>query len=77
MIAAETHFQTTLLAARERFGRAYFSLGASEKVAVDQAVIAFVASNYREITPEFLTGQESRQPVGFGIPRPESTSERS
>jgi hypothetical protein len=69
MIAAEMHFQSAILCAREMFGRGYFSLGQTEKIAVDQAVNGFVGSNYREITPEFLAGQESRQPVGFGIPK--------
>jgi hypothetical protein len=69
MIAAELHFQSALLASREMFGRGYFSLGATEKIAVDQAVIGFVGGNYRDITQEFLAGQESRQPIGFGIPR--------
>ena len=69
MIAAEMHFQTALLTSREMFGRSYFSLGQAEKIAVDQAVNGFVGSNYRDITAEFLAGQESRQPVGFGIPK--------
>lgn len=69
MIAAEMHFQSALLASREMFGRGYFSLGASEKIAVDQAVIGLVGGNFGEITPEFLAGQGPRQPVGFGIPK--------
>jgi hypothetical protein len=75
LIAAELHFQSVILAAREMFGRSYFSLGAGEKQAVDQAVIGLVGSNYRDITPEFLATPELRQPVGFGIPKePASTN---
>jgi len=64
MIAAEAHFQSTLIAAREMFGRGYFSLGQTEKIAVDQAVIGFVGSNYMELTPELLNKQQ-QNPVGF------------
>ena len=66
LIAAEMHFQSGLSAAREMFGKSYFSLGVAEKAVVDQAVITHVGSNYRDITPEFLSSQEPRQPVGFG-----------
>jgi hypothetical protein len=67
MLAAELHFQNAMVAAREMFGRSYFSLGTGEKVAVDQAVFGYVANNYKDITPDFLAGQETRQPVGFGF----------
>jgi hypothetical protein len=70
MLAAELHFQNVLSASREMFGKGYFALGIAEKAAVDQAVLNMVGSNYRDITPEFL-GQAERQPVGFGIPKPE------
>jgi len=68
MIVAEMHFQSCLLAGREMFGRGYFSLGVSEKAAVDQAVIGFVGSNYQTLTPELLAGQQAPQPVGFRAP---------
>ena len=74
MIAAELHFQSAIQVSREMFDKSYFSLGAAEKIAVDQAVHGFVGSNYREITPEFLAAQEPRQPVGFGIPKPDVPS---
>lgn len=74
MIAANSHFQTVLLASREMFGRSYFSLGPAEKAAVDQAVIGHVGSNYGAITPEFLAGPGMSQPVGFGIPRDQTPS---
>jgi hypothetical protein len=42
MIAAELHALTGLTAAREMYGKSYFSLGFGEKAAVDQAVIGMV-----------------------------------
>jgi deoxyxylulose-5-phosphate synthase len=38
-IAAELHFLNGMTAAREMFGKSYFSLGLSEKIAVDQAAV--------------------------------------
>lgn len=67
MLAAELHFQSTLLVAREMYGRGYFALGVGERAVVDQTVFGHVASNYTAITPEFLAGQASTQPMGFGI----------
>jgi hypothetical protein len=68
VLAAQLHFQSALLASREMFGRSYFSLGISEKVAVDQAVVGFVGSNYQTLTPELLAAQQAQQPVGFRAP---------
>lgn len=73
MLASEMHFQNTMLASREMFGRGYFSLGMAEKIAVDQAVIGHVGSYYRDITPEILADTTARQPMGFGTHKPEST----
>ena len=69
LIAANSYFQTALIASREMFDRSYFSLGRAEKAAVDQAVIGHVGSNFGAITPEFLAGPGLSQPVGFGIPK--------
>lgn len=63
-VFAQLHFQSGLLAAKEMFGKSYFALGTGEKVAVDQAVIGMIASNYNLITPEFLAGQK-QNPIGF------------
>jgi hypothetical protein len=65
MMAAELHVQNTMTAAREMFGRGYFSLGAGEKLAVDQAVFGFVAANYQAITPQWLATQQVQQQMGF------------
>ena len=68
---AELHFQTGMLAAREMFDKSYFALGQAEKIAVDQAVIGYVASNYNMLTPEWLAGQKQSNPIGFqGPPQP-------
>jgi hypothetical protein len=67
MIAAELSFLVAMTAAREMFGKSYFSLGVSERGAVDQAVFLNVAANFQAITPSFLAGQQSQQPMGFGV----------
>jgi hypothetical protein len=67
MMAAQLHFISCVIAGREMFGRGYFSLGVSERTAVDQAVFGAVGGNYQAITPVFLTTQQSQQPMGFGV----------
>jgi hypothetical protein len=69
--AVLAHFMlaNAMTAAREMFGKGYFSLGAPEKAAVDQTVTAFVGGDYHAISPEFLAGQQPHPPMGFGISR--------
>jgi hypothetical protein len=67
-IAAELHFLNGMTAAREMFAKSYFSLGLSEKIAVDQAVLGMVAANYQILTAESLAAQQSQQPMGFRAP---------
>jgi hypothetical protein len=67
-IAAELHFLNGMTAAREMFAKSYFSLGLSEKIAVDQAVLGMVAANYQTLTAESLAAQQSQQPMGFRAP---------
>jgi hypothetical protein len=52
------------------YEKSYFALGAGEKAAVDQTVLAAVGGNYQAMTPEFLKGQVTRPPVGFQSPAP-------
>jgi len=66
-LVGETHFLNCQFAAREMFGRGYFSLGMAEKAAVDQAVLGAVGGNYTGVTKEWLAGQQTQQPVGFGV----------
>jgi hypothetical protein len=75
-IAAELHFLSGMTAAREMFGKSYFSLGIGEKGAVDQAVFGMVAANFQTLTAESLAAQESRQPAGFGIQPAGPTQEK-
>jgi hypothetical protein len=67
-IAAELHLLNGMTAAREMFGRSYFSLGIGEKTAVDQAVTGMVAGNFQWLTPESLVSQTGQQPMGFRFP---------
>lgn len=69
MVAAELHFLCALSAAREMYGRSYFSLGIGEKTALDQALFGHIQSNYQAITPQFLASQATGQPVGFVPPK--------
>lgn len=68
LVAAQLHLLNGMTAARDMYGKGYFSLGVGEKAAVDQAVFAMLASNYQLVTPELLTGPQTQQPMGFGIP---------
>lgn len=67
-LVAEVHFLNCVTAGREMFGRSYFSLGPTEKAAVDQAVLGGVGGNYIGVTREWLTGQQQSQPFGFVPP---------
>jgi hypothetical protein len=64
-ISAQLYFLNGMTAAREMFGKSYFPLGISEKIAVDQAVVAAVAANYQALTPETLKVQITPQKAGF------------
>ena len=66
-----------MTAAREMFGKSYFSLGVPEKVAVDQAVLGFVSSNYQVLTPEFLASQQAQGAAGFLNPAAKQSAESS
>jgi hypothetical protein len=77
MIAGQLHCLAGMTAAREMFGKSYFSLGIAEKIAVDNALNGIVAANFQAITPAFLAAQQAQQPVGFGIPAAAPTKEKS
>jgi hypothetical protein len=77
MIAAELLLLNGMTLAREMYGKSYFALGIGEKIAVDQTVLNMLSGNYQMITPEFLAGQEAKQPMGFGTgspPTPQKTT---
>ena len=66
MIGAVLYQMLALQAAREMFGKSYYSLGGPEKVLLDQHVLQTVASNYQVITPENLRSQAQQKPqAGF------------
>ncbi len=80
-IAAELYFSAAMQCSREMFGKSYFSLGNSEKIAVDNAVAGFVRGNYQGMTPEFLNqspvpeaskSQTAKPSVGFQTPVPKT-----
>jgi hypothetical protein len=51
LICAELYFIASLNAAREMHGKSYFSLGVSEKQALDQLVNSQIFGNLGVITP--------------------------
>lgn len=63
-IAATAYAQLGLSAAREMFGKSYFSLGGAEKTAVDNATFAMIAGNFQTLTAKNLT-MPPPAPVGF------------
>jgi hypothetical protein len=80
-ISAEIYFALSMQAAREMYGKSYFSLGVGEKAAVDQAVWGSVRGNYQATTPEFLQAALTpdvlrpttpKQSVGFQPQNPKS-----
>ena len=62
---AQLQLLTTLLAAREMFGKSYWSLGTGERVAVDQTAFAMAGMNYQELTREAFPGSSKQEPIGF------------
>ena len=77
-VSAQLLLLNGMTAAREMFGKSYFSLGAGEKGAVDQAVLTMTAANYQSLTAETLRSTQTQQPVGFvapsATPKQESSS---
>jgi hypothetical protein len=71
----DLYFSASMQASREMYGKSYFSLGAGERAALDQMVLASVASNFQNVTPEKLASQSSTKPAGFHIePPPEENT---
>ena len=65
MVAAELYFSLGMQAAREMYGKSYFSLGVAEKVAVDQMVNQSVTANFQGLNPDLPMFQTVQKPVGF------------
>jgi hypothetical protein len=64
-IASELYFLTAMTAAREMYGKSYFSLGVAEKQAIDSAVWNQTFGNFQQITPQLLGEQPAAPIVGF------------
>ena len=62
-IAAEVHLLNAQTAARELFGRSYFSLRPGDRNEVNQKVYRSVFNLYRWVTPEHLAGKEEQPPT--------------
>jgi hypothetical protein len=65
LVAAETFFLCSLNAAREMYGKSYFSLGVAEKQSLDQQVLSQIGGNFQSLTPEWFGGQTGGPTVGF------------
>jgi hypothetical protein len=75
MICGTLYFSASMQASREMYGRSYFSLGVGERAALDQVVLASVASNFLNVTAEKLASQSNTKPAGFHIePTPEENT---
>jgi hypothetical protein len=62
VIVSQLFFLNAMTAAREMYGKSYFSLGIGEKAAVDQAVFANVQSNFQSVTPQLIQNLTPAQP---------------
>ena len=61
LVASELRLLNGMTAAREMYGKSYFSLGIGEKIAVDQAVQGMVSGNFHAVTPEYFAGPEIKR----------------
>ena len=57
---AQLQLLTTLTAAREMFGKSYFSLGAGERIAADEAAWRMIGNNYQNLTLRRLPASNPR-----------------
>ena len=73
LVAAETYFLCSLNAAREMYGKSYFSLGVTEKQALDQQVLSQISGNFQTLTPEWFGTPSANQTVGFHDPERSET----
>ena len=79
--AAEVHLLNVQMAAKDLFGRGYFSLSEAERRLVENAVWPAVQNLARWATPEALrewAGDEaSQQRPGFGFPTSPASQEKT
>lgn len=74
LLCAETYFSCQMTASREMYAKSYFALGAMEKQAVDQTVLASIGTILTQITPQWLGVADPKQ-AGFQGPNPQQQSE--
>jgi hypothetical protein len=63
LIAAQQFYIAAMQTSREMLGKSYFSLGAQEKTAVDQAMLQNIGANYQSLTAETLKTQGTVPPM--------------
>jgi hypothetical protein len=68
MAVAELYFLLGMQAAREMYGKSYFSLGVAEKATLDGVVWQNVSGNFQQLQPDFAMFQTAQKPVGFQTP---------
>ena len=69
MMVSQLYLLNQQMAAKDMFGRGYFSLALPEKAAVDNTVWGTALAVSQSLTPEILTGTAAtQQPVGFVQP---------
>jgi hypothetical protein len=73
MISAQLYFSLAMQAAREMYGKSYFSLGVAEKATLDGVVWQNVEGNFQALKPDFAMFQTAQKPVGFQNPSGEKT----
>ncbi len=66
-LAAQSMFSLALLASRDFYGKAYFSLSPTEKLALDRLILDQVQANYAAL-PDFLKGAPETVQAGFQPP---------
>ena len=71
LVASELYFLVGMTAAREMYGKSYFSLGVTEKAALDQLVWTHISGNLAALTPQIFAKQiQDHKGAGFQIPQP-------
>lgn len=67
LACASQYFVASMIAAREMYGKSYFSLGAEEKQSLDQTVYRSIFGNLASITPATFQAPTQAQ-TGFQPP---------
>jgi len=68
VIAAEMHVLNCSQAARDLFGKSYYSLGQTERSIVDKTILELIGGNFQTLTADYLATPKIQEPVGFRAP---------